>query len=222
MWFMAEPHRPQSEPAVLRVAGAIEDGVRAAVHATARQLDERTPSRPRLLRRLARQSLPYLYEVHPEARRAIPHEVGVETIRVADIVGTAVGPPRARGMDFIPPRAARTPNWRDRWHRVLDAVDKLVVLPPIDVLRSGDRYWVLDGHNRVAAALYVGQQEIDANVVDLDPPGSQPGPPRSTPPNVLQERSEIQAALSRRSASEPEPRPAARPDHDSFDTDQTP
>jgi hypothetical protein len=168
---MPEPEKPSAELAVTRVAGAIEDGVRAALRATTRQLDDRIQSRPRILRRLARQPLPYLYEAHPDATRAIPHEIGIETIAVEDIAGTAVGPPGARGMDFIPPRLARTPNWRDRWRRVLLAVNELVVLPPIDVLRFQGRYWVLDGHNRVAAALYVGQLEIDANVIELMPAG---------------------------------------------------
>lgn len=205
MCDMPEPERHDPEPTVARVAGAIEEGVKAAVHATTRRWDERPRSRPRFLRRIARQPLPYLYEVHPEARRAIPHEVGVQTIEVDEIAGTAVGPPRARGMDFIPPRLARTPNWRDRWQRVLQATDQLVVLPPIEVQRYAGRYWVLDGHNRVAAALYVGQREIDADVVDLVPPNT-PGPAaRATPPDVLQERSEIQAALSRSSVTASEP-----------------
>lgn len=166
---MPDLERPTTEPGVARVAGAIEDGVKAAMRATTRRIDERIQSRPRILRRLARQPLPYLYEAHPEAARAIPHEIGVETIAVDEIEGTAVGPPGARGMDFVPPRPARTPNWRDRWRRVLQAINELAVLPPIDVLRFQGRYWVLDGHNRVAAALYVGQLEIDANVIELVP-----------------------------------------------------
>lgn len=168
---MPEPEKPAAELAVTRVAGAIEGGVKAAVRATTRQFDERIQSRPRFLRRLARQPLPYLYEAHPDATRAIPHELGTETIAVDEIVGTAVGPPGARGTDFVPPRLARTPNWRDRWRRVLQAVNEMAVLPPIDVLRFKGRYWVLDGHNRVAAALYVGQLEIDANVIELVPAG---------------------------------------------------
>jgi hypothetical protein len=168
---MPEPDKPAAEPAMTRVAGAIEDGVRAAVRATTRELDERIQSRPRFLRRMAREPLPYLYDAHPAATRAIPHEIGIETIALGDIEGTAVGPPGARGMDFIPPRLARTPNWRDRWRRVLEAANQMAVLPPIDVLRFQGRYWVLDGHNRVAAALYVGQLEIDANVIELVPAG---------------------------------------------------
>jgi hypothetical protein len=187
------------------MADAIEEGVSAAVQAAARRLDVRASSRPRFLRRLGRQPLPYLYEAHPEARRAIPHEIGVETISVDEIAGTAVGPPRARGMDFVPPRLARTPNWRERWRRVLEATNQLAVLPPIDVQRFAGQYWVLDGHNRVAAALYVGQREIDANVTELVPPDA-PGPVfRATSPNMLQERAEIQAALSRRAARSDQP-----------------
>src|SRR5512143_2919115 len=110
---MPEPEKPVAELAVTRVAGAIEGGVKAAMRATTRQLDERMQSRPRFLRRLARQPLPYLYEAHPDASRAIPHELGTRTIAVEEIEGTAVGPPGARGMDFVPPRQARTPNWRD-------------------------------------------------------------------------------------------------------------
>ena len=46
------------------------------------------------------------------------------------------------------------------------------MLPPIDVVKYADKYWVVDGHNRVALALYMGQVAIDANVVELVPPGA--------------------------------------------------
>ena len=59
----------------------------------------------------------------------------------------------------------------DARERVLSRIE---VLPPIDVVRYADRYWVLDGHNRVAAALYAGQVQIDANVVELVPPDAVP------------------------------------------------
>jgi hypothetical protein len=195
---MSDLDPTRHEPAVARVAGAIEESVKAAVEATSRVWDERTLSRPRFLRRLARSPLPYLNEVHPEARNAIPRPLGVQTIAVDDIVGTAVGPPGHRGMDFIPRRPLRTPNWRDRWRRVREAADRLIILPPIDVQRHGGGYWVLDGHNRVAAALYVGQREIDANVVELASPDDPRTIGQPTLTNALEEHDEIQAALSRR------------------------
>ena len=44
-------------------------------------------------------------------------------------------------------------------------------LPPIDVLRTRDGYWVTDGHNRIAAAKVVGQVEVDADVKGVVLPG---------------------------------------------------
>ena len=114
--------------------------------------------------------LPYLYEVHPEARLARPVQVGLRTIDVADIAGTAVGGDQ-RGGDFLPLRPFRGQNWTGRWQRLRKAQDRLAILPPIDVVKYAGRYWVVDGHNRVALALYDGQVGIDANIVELVPPG---------------------------------------------------
>jgi hypothetical protein len=115
--------------------------------------------------------LPYLNDVHPEARLARPVQVGTRTIDVADIAGTAVGGGAQRGGDFLPLKPFRGKNWQARWQRLRQAQDRLAILPPIDVVKYAGRYWVVDGHNRVALALYAGQDEIDANIVELVPPG---------------------------------------------------
>jgi hypothetical protein len=86
---------------------------------------------------------------------------------VDQIMGTAVGGPTQRAADFLPLAPFRSANWASRWQRLLAAMDRMAVLPPIDLVRYGDGYWVLDGHNRVAAALYLGQVEVDANVIEL-------------------------------------------------------
>lgn len=158
-----------TEP-VARAASAVGGSVEAAVGAAGRRWGERPGARVRGLRRAARHSLPFLYDVHPEARRAIPRELGVRTIDVDNIVGTAVGGAQ-RGGDFLPLRPFRTSNWAARWQRLVSAVEKLTILPPIDVVKYGEGHWVLDGHNRVAAALYAGQIEIDADAAELIPPG---------------------------------------------------
>jgi ParB-like chromosome segregation protein Spo0J len=42
------------------------------------------------------------------------------------------------------------------------------MLPPVQLLRAGGDYWVVDGHNRVALAREGGQLWIDADVTELD------------------------------------------------------
>ena len=133
------------------VGGAVT-AARTAVH----QWEERPSARVRRVRRMGRVALPYLYAVQPEARRASPREMGVKTIDVDQIAGTAVGGVTQRGGDFLPLKPFRSRNWHGRWQRIAAALDRLAILPPIDVLRSGGRYW------------------IDANVVELVPPNAQP------------------------------------------------
>ena len=151
------------EPIVDRVGQAIDD--------VERTWNELPGARVRRIRRLGREPLAYLEDVYPEARVAHPVDVGFRTIEVDEIAGTAVGGGAQRGGDFLPLKPFRGPNWVGRWQRLRQAQDSLAILPPIDVVKYADRYWVVDGHNRVALAKYGGQQEIDANVVELIPPG---------------------------------------------------
>lgn len=216
---MPEREDPDAEGLVERVAGTIEDTVKAAAQATARRLDELPGARIRRLRRMAREPLPYLYDVHPDARNAIPRQLGTRTIDVASIAGTAVGPAQQRGMDFLPLKPFRSLNWHGRWQRIRGASERLVVLPSIDVVRFGNGYWVVDGHNRVAAALYNGQLAIDANVVELGPTDPTSLGELGSLEATLEEHDQIKAALSRRtfSRSSHEPPVDRPPDHGSGD-----
>jgi hypothetical protein len=133
--------------------------------------NERPGARVRRVRRMAKEPLPFLFHDHPEARSARPVDIGLQTIDVDQIAGTAVGGGAQRGGDFLPLKPFRGANWNSRWQRLRKAQDALAVLPPIDVVKSGDRYWVEDGHNRVGLALYGGQTAIDADVTELVPFG---------------------------------------------------
>lgn len=103
-----------------------------------------------------------------EARKAgvvsrVP--LGVRPIRVKRIVGSA-GKADKVGPDFLPlgpgPAAA---NYR--------AIRRLMqqgeLLPPISVYQIGPRYFVIDGHTRVAAAKDLGLDFIDADVTEALP-----------------------------------------------------
>jgi hypothetical protein len=159
-----------AEPVVGRMTSAVE----SAISAAGRRWSERPGARVRRVRRMAGSPLASLWDVHPEARQANPRELGVQALDVDQVAGTAVGGPNQRGGDFLPLRPFRSPNWQTRWQRVRGAMDRLAVLPPIDVVKYGEGYWVLDGHNRVAAALYGGQVGIDAAVTELVLPGQNP------------------------------------------------
>jgi hypothetical protein len=150
--------------AALRPVGEVTSGARRA-------FGERTGARVRRVREMGQRPLANLWELHPEARRAPIRERGLCAVPVDQICGTAVEGPIQRGGDFLPVRERRGQDWRARWQRIRDAVDNLVVLPPVDLLKVGDCFWVVDGHNRVAAALYTGQVAIDANVTELRLPG---------------------------------------------------
>lgn len=152
-----------AEPLVDRVSQAIEGA--------GRTWNERPGARVRRVRSMGQGPLGYLMEVYPEARIARPVQVGLRTVDVDRIAGTAVGGGDQRGGDFLPLKQFRGPNWLGRWQRLRAAHERLVDLPPIDVVKYADRYWVIDGHNRVALALYAGQVGIDADIVELVPPG---------------------------------------------------
>lgn len=170
---------------VTRPVESVESVARPAVQGAVRRWRESGQQRSELRAR-ARVPLPSLWEVHPEARRARPRELGLQTVPLDRIRGTAVEGPVQRGGDFLPLQHLRGSNWLSRWQRIRRAVDRLEILPPIDLVRYSDDYWVVDGHNRVGAALYAGQQAIDASVVDLWPLGGRASSTDRTVPALAQ------------------------------------
>ncbi len=159
-----------AEPLTEGLSAAV-GGVSSVLEHALETIREMPGQRVRRVRRRGRHPLPSLSDLYPEADRARPVEVGLRTIDVDDIRGTAVGGGDQRGGDFLPIKRARGRNWQARWQRLRRAQDELRDLPPIDVVKYDDGYWVIDGHNRVALALYGGQVGIDASVVELVPPG---------------------------------------------------
>jgi len=83
---------------------------------------------------------------------------GTSEIPVEAIVGS-VGRYRDFTRAFLPLRAQA----RER----LDSVRRAATLPPIDVYRVGEVYFVRDGNHRVALARSRGQQTIAAHVVEI-------------------------------------------------------
>jgi hypothetical protein len=146
-----------------------------------------------------REVLPSLYDRFPSARTAPPRRIGLRSVPLDRIVGT-VRHPSQNTADFLPLTRLRGANWQGRWQRITRALDRLEVLPPIDVVQVGDDYYVVDGHNRIAAALKAGALEIDADVTQLLIPGlTHPGQVTLDATSMLGSEEVRQAARGRHS-----------------------
>ncbi len=179
-----EPVEEEGESVPGAIAGAIASGISAVAD--------------RIARVVSPPALANLYEVHPEARQGSPRELGLRFVPVEDIRGTAVAGIAQRGEDFLPLRPFRGDNWHSRWARIRDANRRLRPLPPVDLVKWQGDYWVVDGHNRVAAVLADKGAGLDAMVTELVPlDGRSSERPTSLLP-MIEELAELRAAVAGR------------------------
>jgi hypothetical protein len=85
------------------------------------------------------------------------HAPRLEVISLACVVGTVEPSPQFDAR-FRP----ASEHLRTRWERVALAHRRGAALPPIEVRRGPDGYYVVDGRHRVSVALATGRREIDA------------------------------------------------------------
>jgi hypothetical protein len=148
----------------------------------------------RRLRRRAKEPLASLYELYPEARLASPRELGLRFVPLEEIRGTAVAGAAQRGSDFLPLNPFRGANWEARWRRIRLANEQLIALPPVDLVKFDGEFWVVDGHNRVASALYSNGAGLDAMVTELVPLDGQTSERPSSLLSFFPEAGEMRAA----------------------------
>jgi hypothetical protein len=100
----------------------------------------------------------------------IPHP-DLQMIPLERIVGSV-----GRYKDFTRSFLPRNLALLDRWARIARQANSLEGLPPIDVFKVGDVYFVADGNHRVSVARANGFDFIEANVTEYPiDPGLQPG-----------------------------------------------
>ena len=157
------------EPFVEHVVSPVVDVIGSVIDAAGEAWGGNDAGLQQRLRRQAQDSLASLYELFPEARMASPRELGLRFVPIELIRGTAVAGAAQRGGDFLPLSRFRGDNWSGRWRRIRRAQMDLKPLPPIDLLKYAGEFWVLDGHNRVAATLHAGGVGLDAMVTELVP-----------------------------------------------------
>lgn len=96
----------------------------------------------------------------------VARPLGIIQVPLDDIAGSV-----GRGRYFpqgLRPGQGLTPS---RVRRLLQALDRGEVLPPVLLYRIGHEYFIADGHHRVAAARMAGQRYVDAEVVVYLPEG---------------------------------------------------
>jgi hypothetical protein len=87
------------------------------------------------------------------------HYAGIQSMPIQQIQGG-----EGRGTDFDAAFHPLQSHTQQRWLGLATAWHQGVPLPPIELIRVGDVYFVWDGHHRISAARALGQQGIDAEV----------------------------------------------------------
>ncbi len=90
------------------------------------------------------------------------YDRGIQQVPLANIIGS-----QGRYSDFdrsFLPRGTRT---EERWTSVNRARYRNIELPPVELYKLGDIYFVADGNHRVSVARHCGQVDIRSHVVEL-------------------------------------------------------
>jgi hypothetical protein len=101
-------------------------------------------------------------EVVSALGRLQERDAGLQVVPLDAIVGTV---DRLQGFDrhFRP----TTPQVRRRWERIAAAMRRGEAMPPVDLYRVGEVYFVKDGHHRVSVARALGHADIEARVTEV-------------------------------------------------------
>lgn len=93
---------------------------------------------------------------------------GVHTVPLDQIRGS-----EGRCEDFDASFKLRRPRLRLRWLNVAHTMRRGHV-PPVELIKIGDIYFVRDGHHRISVARWLGWKEIEAVVTIWDVTGKLP------------------------------------------------
>ncbi len=93
------------------------------------------------------------------------HYIGMKQVPIEQIVGS-LGRYRDFDRAFLP-RQDRT---RSRWVSIDSAHIQDTILPPVDLFKVGEIYFVRDGNHRVSVARERGQEFMDASVIEIEIP----------------------------------------------------
>jgi hypothetical protein len=88
---------------------------------------------------------------------------GIRTIKLEQIIGSL-----NREQDFDRSFRPTSDNAFWRWRSVDCAFHKDIALPPVELYKVGEIYFVVDGHHRISVARNQGQVFIEADVREFN------------------------------------------------------
>jgi len=97
--------------------------------------------------------------------------LGTRTVEVDKIVGS-VGRRGDFDRAFLPARA----GVGERWKRIDRAFHRGQDLPPVELYKIRDDYFVLDGFHRVSVISYHGVRTVEAKITEFRPKLAAPAP----------------------------------------------
>src|SRR5919201_3365426 len=89
-------------------------------------------------------------------------DLGLQPVSLGAIVGSV-----DRTRDFDRSFRPRSNRLRGRWQGIDLAQRRGEPMPPVDLYRIGELYFVRDGHHRVSVARAMGRDTIEAYVTDM-------------------------------------------------------
>jgi hypothetical protein len=119
----------------------------------------RNPHKNPIQRLFARQSEPLLElrQVACEKSALNRHFAGTQAVAMTNIQGSI-----DRTTDFDRDFRPIQRHTELRWQRIATAMLRGQALPPVELVRIGDTYFVKDGHHRISVARQLGFSYIDA------------------------------------------------------------
>lgn len=92
------------------------------------------------------------------------HDIGIQVINIEAVVGSV-----GRTHDFDDEFHPVSDNSRERWCGVAIAFYSDKALPPVELYKIDEQYFIIDGNHRISIYKANGQQYIEANVIEIEP-----------------------------------------------------
>jgi hypothetical protein len=136
-----------------------------ATNLYARSREESMSQRLRQLFKRQEKSLSTFYDHLAESCIRRSQYVGLQNVAIGAIRGSEA---RGRTADFDSDFRPLQDRTSDRWRSVAMAWFKGTRLPPVQLVKVGEYYFVRDGHHRISVARATEQFEVQSEVTVLD------------------------------------------------------